>query len=334
MNRDAFLKIKNSPVLQMLTKWFLLFALVASAFIFGIIQPRFFNTNNIMEMLRTSSVVGIMALGGILCWSTGDSDFAIGSRCSLGAAVAGAMMVVCDPSLYPVAIVLAVMAGLLSGWLTGVCVVNIGIPSFIATLGISEVINGFVKIMTNDTTLYSANWGSTFIAMGQGYVFGIIPIPVVIFLVLSVIVMVFLLHTRTGHYIYAIGANKTASLQVGVPVNRIKRLAFTLCGGLSAFAGVILASQINSVKLTMGTDLKMPAIVTTILSAAFLTPGRYNVPGAIVAAVLMTMVQNGVITCGGSFYTKDVIQGVILLVALAFIAVVREDGLPDVTFES
>ena len=335
MKKDSiFTKMKNSKLLQNIARFFLLFAIIICTIIFYSIQPRFLSSFNVLEMLRTSSVIGILALGGLIIWSTGDADFAIGSRCSLGAAVFGCFLAAFNPNLIPLAMALSVIVGMFGGWLTSLLVIDLGIPAFIATLGISEVINGIVKLMTNDTTLFSANWTEGFIVLGQGFVFNLIPIPIVVFLCLAIIVHIFMEHTKLGHYIFAIGANKTASLQVGVPVNRIKRIAYIIGGGLMSFAGVVLASEIKAVKLTMGTDLKMPAIATTILGAAFLKPGKYNVPGVVVSAVLMTMIQNGIITCGGSFYTKNVVHGVILLIALTFIALVRPDGLPDVTFES
>lgn len=327
-------RFKESEFLQQFARFFLLIAIVICAFIFTSIQPLFLSKNNVMEILRTSSVVGIMALGGMIIWNTGDSDFAIGSRCSLGAAVYGCLMATHDESFLPVAVILAVLAGVASGLVTSFLVLDLKIPSFIATLGAAEIINGIVKLMTHDTTLFSSNWTPKFALMGQGFIFNLIPIPVVIFAFLAILVNLYMEHTRIGHYTFAIGANKTASIQAGVPVKRVKRIAYCIGCGLMSFAGVVLASKIKGVMLTMGTDLKMISIATTILGAAFLTLGKFNVPGVIVSAVLMCMIQNGIITCGGSFYTKNIIHGVILLIALTVIATVRPDGLPDVTFEN
>ena len=107
-------------------------------------------------------------------------------------------------------------------------------------------------------------------------------------------------------------------------------ISSVLCG----FAGMIAASYNNSVSLTMGAELMLPAIAATMLSATFLQIGKYNVPGTVLAAILMIVIQNGVISAGYPIYVKDIVQGILLTVAVAAIAIIKEDGLPSVKLDN
>ena len=315
-------------------RFLLLGALIVVIVVFGLVNPAFLSATNIMDILRTSSIILLMACGSILIWSTGEINFAVGAQLTLGGAVLGKLMSVLDPSFYPLGIVIALIAVGLTGLIAGVFVINLGVPSFIATLAISLSIDATNIVLTQNTTLFSSNWGSVYTILGQGYVFGIIPLPAVICLALAVGTHLFMNRTRTGNYIYAIGGNQTASRQVGVNVSKIKYIAFVLGSVLIGFAGILQTSINNNVLLTSGTDLLMPSICATVLGATFLTLGKYNVVGSAVAAVLIITLQNGVISCGGAFYMKDIVQGLVLLVAVGVIALVRKGALPSVKFES
>ena len=100
--------------------------------------------------------------------------------------------------------------------------------------------------------------------------------------------------------------------------------AFVISSVLCGFAGMLAASYNNSVSLTMGAELMLPAIAATMLSATFLQIGKYNVPGTVLAAILMIVIQNGVISAGYPIYVKDIVQGILLTVAVAAIAIIKK----------
>ena len=324
----------KSNYIQEASRYFLGVALVLVAIVFGIINPRFLSLTNIMDILRTGSVIGLMACGSVLIWSTGEINFAVGAQLTLGSAVLGRLMHVMAPELYPLGVLLTLLVVGLTGIIACVFVVNLGVPSFIATLALSLSLDATNLILTDNTTFFSRNWGKIYTAMGQGFLFKVVPMPVVICLIIAFVTSMFLNRTRTGNYIFAVGGNATASRQVGVRVERIKYLAYFLGSVLIGMAGVLQTSINNNVILTSGTDLQMPSICATVLGATILTPGKYNIPGALVASILIITLQNGVISVGGSFYMKDIVQGAVLLVAVGIMATVRRGGLPSVKFES
>jgi ribose/xylose/arabinose/galactoside ABC-type transport system permease subunit len=168
----------------------------------------------------------------------------------------------------------------------------------------------------------------------QHKVAGVIPLPVVLFLILAVLMHVLYEKTRFGRHLYAVGSNSTAANNVGISVPSMKIWAFAISGAYCGLAGIIGASYNNSISLTMGSELLMPAIAATMLSATFLKLGKYNIPGTVLAAVLMTVIQNGVVSAGYPIYVKDIVQGLLLTIAVAIIALIKEDGLPSVKLES
>lgn len=331
MNTNKSNILKHSSV-QNLLKYFLLIMLIFVTVAFGILQPAFYNITNIMDILRTAGVIGIMALGCMLVMSTGELNWAMGAQFTMAAGIVGRLMATASPKMYVPAILLACAAAVVTGLLTGVFVIEIGVPSFIASLAMETVLMGVNKLLADNGTYYAPTWGDYFTKIGQGYLFNVIPMPVVIFLILAIIIHVFYEHTSTGRHFCAVGANVVASKQVGLNVNRLKYLAFALGALMCAFAGIIQSSISKNVALSAGSELLMPALCTTMLGATFLKPGKYNIPGTVVAAILMILIENGVVSAGGSFYVKDLIQGAICIVAVGIIAVVRTEGLPKVSF--
>ena len=124
---------------------------------------------------------------------------------------------------------------------------------------------------------------------------GILPIAVIVFLGIAIVIHVVYEKTRFGRHLYAVGSNPTAANNVGISVPGMRVCAFVISSVLCGFAGMIAASYNNSVSLTMGAELMLPAIAATMLSATFLQIGKYNVPGTVLAAILMIVIQNGVI---------------------------------------
>ncbi len=313
-------------------RYFLLIALVLAMVIFGSIRSAFFNVTNIMDLLRTSSVICILALGGTVLMSTGDMNFSMGAQATLSAAVVGVIMAQCPPWMYPIAILISIVICCGIALISAFLVVRIGVPAFIATLALQTVINGLIKILTHNVSLFSKNWGDTFVFLGQSYLFKIIPMPLVIAIILTVIFYVLMEKTQFGRHVFAIGANATACRQVGVRVDRIRLLAFVCCSVSAALAGVVQASILNTVSVDLGNNLLMPAMATIMLSATFLQPGKYNIPGTFVAAIVMSVVDNGIRGIGAMYYYTDIVQGAMLVIAVGIIALIRKGGLPTVTF--
>ena len=197
----------------------------------------------------------------------------------------------------------------------------------------ATILDGCSQLLNNGTTLYSKEWPDNFNLM-QYKIGGILPIAVIVFLGIAIVIHVVYEKTRFGRHLYAVGSNPTAANNVGISVPGMRVCAFVISSVLCGFAGMIAASYNNSVSLTMGAELMLPAIAATMLSATFLQIGKYNVPGTVLAAILMIVIQNGVISAGYPIYVKDIVQGILLTVAVAAIAIIKEDGLPSVKLDN
>lgn len=322
--------IRGNRAIQTLTKYFLLLAILLVSLIFGIMNHSFFSVPNIMTILKSSSVVALISLGSMFVMNAGDINFAVGAQMTLASAVLGRMLASETFHNYSLAALSAILVTMATGLLCAFLVVKIQVPAFIATIGVQTLLNAFTKFLTNGTNLFSNQWGKSFTVLGQTNIFSV-PLPVIITIIIAVFILILMEKTKYGRMLFSVGRNRTAARQVGINVDGYRFFAYLMCSLLAAIAGILQTSISNSVSISIGSGYLMSAISSGILGATFLTPGKYNVPGTILAAMVNVIVRIGVVSIGASNYSTDIIQGAILLISVALIALVREDGLPAVT---
>ncbi|MBC5744487.1 ABC transporter permease [Lachnospiraceae bacterium MD308] len=332
MGKKVYIR-KKKGIKEQLSRVFLLIALIIIAGIFQVVQPRFLMINNVMNLLAASSIIGVLALGNMILMSAGEMSFSIGAQCTVIGAIFGRFLASETSNNLFLAFVLSVTASAAIGLFLAFCTVKIGVPTFVCTLAVATVIDGCTQLLNDGTTLYSKFWPSGFNLM-QMKAGNLVPMAVIVFICLAVITHIVYEKTRFGRHMYAIGSNPTAANNSGISVTGMRIFAFVISSVFFGFAGMLAASYNNSVSLTMGSELMLPAIAATMLSATFLQIGKYNVPGTVLAAVLMIVIQNGVISAGYPIYVKDIVQGALLTVAVAAIAIIKEDGLPSVKLDS
>lgn len=318
--------------IQGLTKYFLLIAVLIVTVIFGLFSNNFFSLNNIMTILKSSCVVILLSLGMMIVMNAGEINFAVGAQMTLASAVIGRLLASTTFHNYPLAAAAAILVTLLSGALCALLVVYVRVPAFIATIGAQTLLDSFTRILTNNTNLFSNDWDAQFTMLGQTVVFGVLPLAVVIVAVIAVAVWFLLEKTKYGRIFFSVGRNSVASAQVGIHCGTVKTAAYLLCALLAAIAGILQSSIANSVDISTGSGYLLTAISSGVLGATFLTPGKYNVPGTVIAAMINVVCRIGVVSMGVSNYTTDLLQGGILLIAVALIAIISEDGLPAVSF--
>ena len=324
---------KKTGVKEQISRVFLLIALIIIAVIFQLIQPRFLMLGNVMNLLATSSIIGVLALGNMVLMSAGEMSFSIGAQCTMIGAVFGKFLASQISNNLLIAFFVGIVAFVIVGLFLSFFTVKLGVPTFVCTLAMATILDGCSQLLNNGTTLYSKEWPDNFNLM-QYKIGGILPIAVIVFLGIAIVIHVVYEKTRFGRHLYAVGSNPTAANNVGISVPGMRVCAFVISSVLCGFAGMIAASYNNSVSLTMGAELMLPAIAATMLSATFLQIGKYNVPGTVLAAILMIVIQNGVISAGYPIYVKDIVQGILLTVAVAAIAIIKEDGLPSVKLDN
>lgn len=311
--------MKKKSVSRILQSYLLLIAAFVVGIVFGLVENSFFKPTNLVEIVRAAAIIGMMGLGETVVQSAGEMDFAVGAETSFGAVMIAIMMTQLNLNFF-VAFILTMMLVILVGALNSIIVVKVGIPSFVATLGMNTFINGINKYLTGGGTYYSTHWPEGFSVLGKSSLFNAIPIPAVLFVICSLIVWVFLSKTRTGRYIYAVGANPNASKNVGIDVGKHKMIAFIVCSVCGGFAGMVQCSILNAATPTAGDSNFLKALSTCMLGATFLTPGVYNIPGTFVGAIMLGIIDNGLTMVGASYFMKDIINGLVLILAVGMVS--------------
>lgn len=304
---------------SVLQSYLLLIAAVVVAVIFGLAENSFFKPTNLVEIVRSAAIIGLMGLGETAVQAAGEMDFAVGAETSFGAVMIAIMMTAWNMN-FAVAFILTMILVVMIGLLNSLIVVKVGIPSFVATLGMNTFINGINKYMTGGGTYYSTHWPDGFSVLGKSTLFGAIPMPAVLFVIGAVLMWVFLAKTRTGRYIYAVGANPNASKNVGINVGKHKMIAFVVCSICGGFAGMVQCSILNAATPTAGDGNFLKALSTCMLGATFLTPGVHNIPGTFVGAIMLGIIDNGLTMVGASYFMKDIINGLVLILAVGMVS--------------
>ncbi len=329
-NRQArTLPSRTGNKVETIAKYFLLFADILLLVFFGLIDPGFWQISNLMDIVATAALVGVMGMGASLVMMVGEMNFGVGAEATLTATLLGWMLGHGIIDSYALGIVIALLLIALMGVIDSAFGVVLGVPAFIATLAISKINDGFVNYLTEGKTMFYSNWPPAFKFLGQGKI-GPVPVMALVFVVIALILWFIMDKTRLGTYIQAVGNNANCCKQVGINVRKIKIIAFIMCSVICGFAGILSASKTNNVMSTLGSGIMMDAMASAMLGATFLRPGRYNIQGTVVAALLTAIITNGIIFCGYPDYIKDVINGVILIIAVGYIALTRKEGLPSV----
>ncbi|MFO1442425.1 ribose ABC transporter permease [Bacillus sp. Bva_UNVM-123] len=291
-----------------------LIGLIILTVILAIISPSFLKLDNIFNVLRQVSINALIAFGMTFIILTGGIDLSVGSMLALSSALtAGLLASGMDPIL---AILLGLLAGTAMGALNGFIITKGKVAPFIATLATMTIFRGLTLVYTDGRPITGLAKESTLVEMmGRGYV-GWIPVPV-IWMLASYFILYFILKKTTfGRKVYAIGGNEEASILSGIRADRIKLLVYSLTGTLSALAGIILASRLNSAQPTAGTAYELDAIAAVVLGGTSLSGGRGWIFGTLVGALIIGVLNNGMNLMNVSSFYQQVVKGGVILLAV------------------
>ncbi|GAX52770.1 ABC transporter permease [Streptomyces olivochromogenes] len=315
-------RIQNAVI-----KYGFIFVTVTLFAYFAISEPSFRDSATLLDTLRYVSVAAILGLGVTLTMAVGGMDMSVGAVAGLGVTVAAKTMVTYN-QVGTVAILAVVAAGALAGLLNALLIVVLKIPDMLATLGTMFVIQGTKLILVDgqsitpgmtqsDGTTAPGRFTEGFLRIDRGTFLGI-PGSVLIFGALTVVAWVFLARTRWGRVLYAIGANPEASRLAGIRVGAYRALAYVLSGVLASIGGLILASRIGQGDVSAGTSQLLEAVAVALVGTSVLGRGRPNVWGTALGAVLIGIITTGLTIEGLPYYTQDVVEGAVLILALVF----------------
>lgn len=286
----------------------LLVILTVVIIIGGVLVPHIFQMMNIANVLRMSSIVGLVALGVTLVLLTGEIDLSVGSIMSLSLMVGGlALDYGSGPSL-----VLTCLAGLCLGLINGVAVAYGRVSSLIMTLGTMSVYGGLANLVSRGQARYLYGL-DTYLWTGKGYI-GPIPVPAVVFIFFVVICGLVLNYSKGGRSVYYTGASEQAAWYSGISVQSVKVAVFGLSGLFAAMAGPMFASQTNRITPIQGTGFELSAIAIAVLGGTALEGARGNALGTFMGALIYAILLNILSLSGIGTYMEQVLKGSMLII--------------------
>ncbi|MFC0329031.1 ABC transporter permease [Paenibacillus sepulcri] len=298
----------NGGSSEMLRKYGLIGILLLTVIVLSIVSDSFLTVTNLMNVLRQVSINGILAVGMTFIILTAGIDLSIGSLMAVAGVIA-ASIVAHNPESVGWALLAGMLAsGLLSG-VSGAMSAKLNVAPFVATLAMMTIARGIALIYTNGRPIVVSS--SSFKYLGQGYI-GPIPVPVLIFVLITVIMAIILYKTKFGRYVYAIGGNENAAKISGIRVGGIKIWVYVINGFLAGLAGILLASRISSGQPNSGMGYELDAIAAVVIGGTSLFGGRGSLLGTIVGVLIIGVINNGLNLMDVSSYWQQIIKGLII----------------------
>lgn len=286
--------------------------LVVLAVILTITTDTFLSQTNLFSVMRAFSYIAIIAIGQAMVIISGGVDLSVGSIYGFGGLV-GAMAMSTWGLPIPIAFLIGLAVGAGFGFINGVLITRVGMPPFIATLGMLSVVRGLAYAATSG---YPVRTPAEYNVFGQGYL-GPIPFPVIYLVVLAVFFSFFLRKTVLGRRIYAIGGNEEAAAVSGIRVRRVKMVVYVLVGALAAFAGLTATARLGVAQSTSGIGYELDVVAAVIIGGASLSGGKGTILGAILGAAIMGVLRNGLVLLNVSAYWQQAVIGMVIITAIA-----------------
>ena len=307
---------KKNSLVELFKNRELLFGFVLLVIFFSVMSDSFFSTSNITNILLTTSIGGVLSLGLTLVMITGDFDLSFASAIGL---INIFILVLLNQgfSLWLV-FLFAIVAGIVWAGINGILVVKLGMHAFVATIATWTVCKGIIYWISGGATYYG-DYPKSLSIIGRGTV-GMFPISSIIFLIITIMIILLANYSKFGRRMYAVGNNSEAAEYVGINSKKTRMIAFLLEGSLIGFAAIILASKLCSGPASGGDGFQMNVIASAFLGATVFRPGLVNVGGSILGIFLLSVIENGLIMLNVHFYFKYIIQGLIIIAAVAFIS--------------
>ena len=291
----------------------ILSVLVLLCVIVSIATSKFLKPNNLISVLRQISINAYIALGMTLIIILGHIDLSVGAIVAMSGTLTVGFIVTQGLPI-PVAILLGILLGMAAGMISGMIVTYFRVPAFIITMAMMNVCSGVAYVYSSgQATRINDDF---FSAIGTGYLFNTIPLPVVYMIILIIVISFLLGKTKFGTYVYAIGGNREAARLSGVPIKKVEIAVFTISGVLSAFAGLVLCSRMYSGQPSVGSGYELDAIAACVLGGTSMSGGKGRISGTIFGAMVIGVISNGLNLIGVSSYWQLIVKGLIIACAV------------------
>ncbi len=303
-----------------ITKWvnsgnrsvfYLLVIILIAMLAMSFLDPNFFTARNLFNVLNQQATLGIATMGVAIAMITGCIDLTIGNVLASTAAIAAILLNAGVSDIW--VILLTCLSGLVAGVLNGIIVVKTRIDTFIATLGLMSVYQGIALIIPKGNNIYLQG---RFVIFGTYRIAGLVPIPVIYFIIITIIVYMVMRFSKFGRQLYSIGGNPETAYLAGINLDRNKIIAYGISGLFASFTSLIVISRIGQSQPAMGVAYPLEAIAAVVIGGVVLSGGRGTIPGVFLGVILLGLIRNSLnILRVPSFY-QYVMLGVVIIIAV------------------
>lgn len=309
-------------LLEALNKWGTIVAIVAIIIFFTFMLPDLFLTSsNVVNIFRSISIVTIIAIGLTVSLSVNGFDLSIGSSATLSSSLIISFFIWFNMPL-GIALPLAILITLSVAAVNAFLIVKVKIPDLFATLSTMFIFEGVAMTYTGGGSISQGmprlDGSPTVGTLPKMFTYlGQTPWIIIIMVLVVALVHIFLNHTKHGRYMYMIGGNPEAARLSGIPVKRYRTLAYIISTTFAALGGIILASYIGSAQINAGSGYLMPAVAAAFIGSSFAGKGKPNAIGTFFGAVLVGVLENGLVMMSVPYYSLNIVKGLVLALALA-----------------
>ncbi|MFO7923609.1 MAG: ribose ABC transporter permease [Bacteroidales bacterium] len=307
---------------QKLLKFQSIIALLLMCVILSLLTDRFLTPENSWNIMRQISVNLIVSVGMTLVILTAGIDLSVGSVLALCGAITAGMLKFgaefTDANVYVGftlfgAIAGGVVAGSFLGWFNGMAITRFRVPPFVATLAMLTIARGLTMLWTGGFPITGFEGNMAFI--GTGWLLGI-PMPVWISAVVVLAAVILTKKTRLGRHIYAVGGNEKAAELSGLNVKRLKVIVYSIAGALAAVGGIIVTSRLDSAQPNAGMGLELDSIAAVVIGGTSLSGGKGTIMGTVQGALIIGVLNNGLVLLNVSPFWQQVVKGFVILLAV------------------
>ena len=296
-----------------------LIALVALCVLMTLVTDGFFKMSNILNILRQASINSLVSFGMLFVLLTGGIDLSVGATIACSGCTMGVMIQAGITNTF-VLMVAGIGVGFVIGLINGLLFTKLDLPHpFVSTLGTQLVIRGICLLITGSASI--AGFSSSVMFLGYESVGGF-PVCFILVIAVAIVASLFLNRTAWGRYIYSIGGNREAARLSGINVKGLLNLTYILSGALSALAGIVLVGRVSLAYPTAGEGYEMNAIAACVIGGASFNGGKGSVGGALIGALLIAVLNNGLNLLGAKTDVQNIILGLVVILAV-FVDVIR-----------
>ncbi|MDO4547040.1 MAG: ABC transporter permease [Clostridia bacterium] len=311
---------KGLGLKENIMKYFSFSAIILLVAGLSLTQENFLGRMNMTNLFRDTAPLMIMSAGMTSVLIFGSIDLSTGAMCSVSNVLFVKFLAQWGAQLplavaIPCAFLISIVFGLIAGFLMGMVHVKLKVPSFIASLGFMSVWQSTALLISEaPLSIPKVMWPAV---DWFRISYGVIGLPLILALLITVAVYIFQSRTVSGKYLYAIGGNERATRIAGAPVDRTKIKVFVLNGLCAALGGVFLAAKLRSCAPTIGDSFTLMVVASCVLGGASLSGGKGSVLGTIIGVFTVALINNGMNFIGVSAYWQNVVFGAFVLIAIA-----------------